>query len=707
MTTDTTWAAFDRAVGDADAPHRRHVPEVRELMQQVGLLGTENDSAAGPERVAEQVGDDDPQYDQDLVERRRRAVEEEKERVRQQDAEAAEGGWVRQDPGPYLDGTYTPEKPTVGERSDGEPLLYRQRSHSFSGEPNGMKSWFQQHNARVELNKGNHVVVIDLEDGLGLYVDRLQRMGVDNDAILHRLHFFSPDRKPGESAWQVIKRYAELSTLVNIDSMTAALSLFGMKTNDNDDAATFAREFIGALCRIRCLDGLGGPAVSVNDHVAKDPATRGRWAVGAGYKLGGLTGIQFGVRLVKKSSPARKGWSVITVEKDRVGEVLALCVEEEGRDVLGTFSVDPTQGLGLAVALVPPKEPSEEKSGPERPTYLMQMASEVLEEFKASPTPAPLASNAIFERIKSKGIKCRKENVLRALDILVNEGFVEREIKGQSHLHTFTKSFVDTPWQTGDQDDVEQDGASNIFEQDIDQPVPNRFPTGPGAGPESNRSTGPTGPAPSRGGPEPGTGSEVSVGEDEGQEQEVEDAPANRSKSNSRTPEPNATRVATKAERREQEHLARLERIATEVLVASRTGRTRSGLCHCGVTEVGMDTGICTGCAQEELTLRGEVVPAPSAERSELLPAEAPTNQPESKKRKGVGRGVGGGRKPSTTPQQDAAIVKLALAGETYEQIAADFKVSIGTVKNRVRDARKAKVDACDHVPQHILGTTT
>lgn len=62
------------------------------------------------------------------------------------EAEASEApgpSWAPVDLAAYLDGTYTPETPTMMPRSDGVCLLYPGRTHSFHGESESGNPWWR------------------------------------------------------------------------------------------------------------------------------------------------------------------------------------------------------------------------------------------------------------------------------------------------------------------------------------------------------------------------------------------------------------------------------------------------------------------------------------------------------------------------------------------------------------------------------------
>src|SRR5690349_10554721 len=82
-------------------------------------------------------------------------------------------GWASIDLEPYLSGNAFRVKkaPTMLPRSDGINLLYDQKLHWISGEPEGMKSWLAQIAVADAIEAGLVAMYVDFESDMESVVD--------------------------------------------------------------------------------------------------------------------------------------------------------------------------------------------------------------------------------------------------------------------------------------------------------------------------------------------------------------------------------------------------------------------------------------------------------------------------------------------------------------------------------------------------------
>lgn len=196
--------------------------------------------------------------------------------------------------------------------------------------------------------------------------------------------------------------------------------MHGLDLRDNADAAKFGRALVRPIART----GAAGVAL---DHVAKDRDRQGGYAIGAVHKLNGadvayvLDNRQpFGIGLT--------GRSRIMIRKDRPG-----LLRRHGRrahDSLFHYAdlVIVSHGEDFAEVSLPA---AADGAAPQRPTAIMAEISAVL-----ASTPGELSQTSIAGLIPS-----RAGAVRLALELLVNDGYVTRDKRGQTHWHKHARPF--------------------------------------------------------------------------------------------------------------------------------------------------------------------------------------------------------------------------------------------------------------------------
>lgn len=336
--------------------------------------------------------------------------------------------WAPVDLGPVLSGDYEAPKPTIGQRDDGAGMLYPGREHSIFAEPEGMKTWLALVLGHGEMNRGNGVVFIDFEDGPAGIVSRLLALGASPDLIRDRFRYIRPEGPMGQVGEDHIKALlAPPCTLVILDGVTEAMSLFDLDPKADTDVARFGRmlpKFITAH----------GPAVLSLDHVVKDRESRGRWATGSQHKLSGLNGVAYTLESVTPLAPGQTGKSRIRVSKDRPGEVRrnALPGSNGALAWFADFVVE-SQPDGSALAYIKPPIAHE---GPFRPTAVMKKVADAI-----AGARGPLNVREIEARVGGK-----KAVTAAAVARLIDEGFVDvADGPNRAKLHTLAKPFEEVP----------------------------------------------------------------------------------------------------------------------------------------------------------------------------------------------------------------------------------------------------------------------
>jgi 5S rRNA maturation endonuclease (ribonuclease M5) len=300
--------------------------------------------------------------------------------------------------------------PDLLARTDGECLLYRGRTHTFSGEPETCKGWLLLHAAAQALNAGERVLYIDFEDSASTAVSRLRSLGVGTDAILRRFSYVLPDEPLSDKPLEALDR--QLSpppALAVIDGVTEALALQGFDLRDNGEVAQWLTLLPRRL-------KMAGSAVALIDHVAKDREARGRFAIGAQHKLAGVD-VAYSVEVVKPFGRGQRGHVKLHVKKDRPGYVRQFAENERAADM----HLASEQNGGVTITLQTPVESRKAF----RPTGLMEQVSRAVE-----------ATPGITKRSLRGAVSGKKHDVKDlALEQLIAEGFVRVARDGQALHH--------------------------------------------------------------------------------------------------------------------------------------------------------------------------------------------------------------------------------------------------------------------------------
>lgn len=327
--------------------------------------------------------------------------------------------WTPLDLWTYLDEDYEPPVPTMLRREDGVALIYASKVHTFQGESESGKTWIALEAIRGALAEERRVVYVDFEDSAQTLVQRLLALGLPPTQIGHLVVYVD---SPG--GWTVGgDRLAEThpdAALIVIDGVNAGMASSGLDPLSVADTA----KWINRLRRWAST----GPAVVQVDHVVKSSENRGRYALGSVHKLNGVDGAAYTVEPVKPFGRGREGLSRVFVVKDRPGAVRG---QISGTRVAeANFTSDAGTGA-VTVSLAVP-EVSVTESGDRRPTILMERVSKALEA-----TSEAMTMSAIEQAVSG-----RAEYVRKAVEVLIEEGYVEVVQSGRSRHHTLTKPFA-------------------------------------------------------------------------------------------------------------------------------------------------------------------------------------------------------------------------------------------------------------------------
>jgi hypothetical protein len=330
-------------------------------------------------------------------------------------------GWAAVDLTDALDGDDGVTPPDVLMRVDGKFLLYPGRTHSVAGEPNQGKTWLAIAAVAQCLLVGRRVVYLDYEDTPKGIVQRILKFGVPADTIKQLFHYHRPNRALDSPAKALLQAEFDrvAPALVVLDGVTEAMGEQGLEGpgDPNEKVAAFYRTVP------RYLVGLtgehpDGPAVLMIDHVKKEREGRGKWAIGGQHKLAGLSGAAYTFESIKPFDRRAEGRALVRISKDRENQV------GKPGEVIAELVLDET-GDELKWSLEVPEEMPEDADGQPRPTILMEAISRYLA------THAGATKKQIDEAVTGN-----KQLKLRAVDVLVKEGFVSEAKQGRTALYT-------------------------------------------------------------------------------------------------------------------------------------------------------------------------------------------------------------------------------------------------------------------------------
>jgi hypothetical protein len=323
--------------------------------------------------------------------------------------------WAQVDLAEFWDGGGVPP-PAFLKRSDDVPLLYAAKLHAIHGEPEAGKGWLA-HLAAHELVKARkHVLHVDFEDDPTTAVERQRALGTSRKALLRYFHYVRPDEP-------LIGAQDDLTSLllkhrfklVILDGLTEAYTLNGLDPSNNSDTARWLQLLPRPMAKY-------GAAVLQIDHVVKDRAAQGKYAIGGQHKLAGID-VAYSLRTVEPFGRDCDGAAKLYIVKDRPGWVQRNAVGKDRQIADVRFaSVDSKVSINL--------NPPEHAGTDFRPTRLMSQISRVISEKPG------LSQQAIRKAVNGK-----TEVKRVALERLIGEGFVRVEKDGQANRHYPKKAF--------------------------------------------------------------------------------------------------------------------------------------------------------------------------------------------------------------------------------------------------------------------------
>ena len=264
----------------------------------------------------------------------------------------------------------------------------------FTGLPESMKSLVAAALGLEFVREGGALLLVDLEMGPRDTLIRLREMGATDDD-LDRVIYCAPDTPATpDTLVELVDRYN--IGLAVFDAAAGIYRLHGLSDNRREDVEKLADLLIGP-CRDR------GVSTIIIDHVVKNAADRGDWAIGSERKLGSAD-VALGFVVEKPLRRGADGLVRIRTNKDRNGHLSRPYAAEVA------FRSDPeTHALTWEFRACEQSDVDPESF---RPTVLMERVSVFLE----------TQSQPVSRREIERHVKGKTEHIRKAIEVLVREG---------------------------------------------------------------------------------------------------------------------------------------------------------------------------------------------------------------------------------------------------------------------------------------------
>ena len=335
------------------------------------------------------------------------------------DEQEIESSWKPVDLLKFFDGSYETPITSILIRTDDKGLIYAGRVHSFYGESESGKSWLAQIAVAEQLKQFRKVIYIDFESDAADLVFRLGALGVSQAEILQNFTYIRPDtvRDHEDPYWQNLLK-PNINSLVIIDGVTEALTMWGGETKDNDAITRWMRLFPRAIAQ------QSGAAVISIDHVTKDKETRGRFAIGGQAKLATIDGAAYLIEPLEVLAPGRTGTLTVRVTKDRPGfvrKIAGMYRKNDRTQEAAVITID-SVSFPMKIVIAPPLLEDEALAA-----KMLKLDSDIIDYMDRN--PGSTKSKAVH------GIKGHDDKTLLArIDELIEDGILENQGNNRSYI---------------------------------------------------------------------------------------------------------------------------------------------------------------------------------------------------------------------------------------------------------------------------------
>ena len=296
--------------------------------------------------------------------------------------------------------------------SEGNPILYKGAIHFLYGKPATFKSWFA-----VSLLAEAEVRLWDFENGAAATAGRIEALGIDRE----RANGYAVPSSIDEVLNRVAEyRFTKPDILV-IDGFAGLAEVMGINSESNHDVMKVFGEVLYPLRE-------AGVAVVLLDHLPKD-ASNFDYPIGAQAKRS-----QSDVALLFTHT---KSPSLVEmyVSKDRHGDIASRCEPGAFPRRFGTLCLT-SENDSVSLSVSPAYSASID--GKQISATDADLLEKIYNYIEANPDQS---KSAIETNVPGKTERKRK-----ALKQLIDNGYVEINAIGTSHLHKVTKN-LDLNWQ--------------------------------------------------------------------------------------------------------------------------------------------------------------------------------------------------------------------------------------------------------------------
>lgn len=335
----------------------------------------------------------------------------------------------RIDIGPFLDGTFTVEYPSVGAfREDGVQMLYPARWHTVIAMTTAGKSWLGLLHTYTVLRAGGYVAYLHFEEAHPMgTLQRLLQLGIPADVLRERFLWFDCstrwDRLQFTGELAQLTQAGTVPTLVILDGINSACTTHGWPVEKPEAVGAYRQWFVTPATRTgAAVLSLGHPPKSTDRQNERHGYGASGWldeVDGAAYRMKASSGNPIG--------RGRKGWTEIYCVKDRYGEIERHCEVAANSDT-GWFSfasmmIDSREDT-IRFALEAPMAAL--KTGPKVSADKIGNLATAVTEFLGSVTDGRFQSTKwLNTALRAKGLKFTADDLAPALMRLASEGVIE------------------------------------------------------------------------------------------------------------------------------------------------------------------------------------------------------------------------------------------------------------------------------------------
>jgi hypothetical protein len=260
--------------------------------------------------------------------------------------------WARVDLGPALVGKVDRVTPTIlrFEQMAGA-LFYAGRVNGVHGDSGDGKTWAAAIATAQELEAGNRVLWVDLEDDESVICERLRDvLNVPVDTVLEGLHYYRPvEPFDADAIDQLVSEVLTHEiTLAVIDSLGEAFGLEGLNEDKDVEVGPWLRRVARPLAD-------AGAAVLLIDHSTKAKDNQ-LFPSGSKRKRAAITGSSFFLDAITPLTRESGGRLRLTCAKDRHGTY-------RRGEVVAVFDFFRYPDGGMSVKVWPPEQQVERTPG--------------------------------------------------------------------------------------------------------------------------------------------------------------------------------------------------------------------------------------------------------------------------------------------------------------------------------------------------------